>query len=426
MAIINGGYREFKLDNGLSVALQETPTQTVSGRLRVWHGALNERKGEEGIAHFLEHTLMTGGSQKYAPQEADEIRGTFGSSNAYTSLDRTFFPVDMLAEDTPLYLQYVSDAAFNPRFDSRRVEEERQRVLRETADYKSNPSFKDSKLAVDALFGEDSPYGYLILGSEKVVGAATVDTLKGFHQRGYHPNNMDLVLVGALPKNIEDLVRENFGQFKPGKGKRFEFPRNPKIQGATILHTYAPEFYNHDDPSQSSAQLSIALFGPTQTDEDCYATDMLVDIFGGSANSRLFTGVSQRKGLAYGIGAKHDRDKNKGLINISGSVQSAKASESVDAVFDEMTKMRTDLVSQAELDGLKRSAKYVIAKTFETNSGHAAAIELKMDKGITPEDFLKQLDKVTPEKVREAARKYFPESRESGDYVLMLRDPLKR
>ena len=107
MATINGNYREFRLDNGLFVALQETPTQTVSGRLRVWHGALNEHPGEEGLAHFLEHTLMTGGSQKYDPEKADQIRGTFGSFNAYTGLERTFFPVDMLAEDSQLFLEYV-------------------------------------------------------------------------------------------------------------------------------------------------------------------------------------------------------------------------------------------------------------------------------------------------------------------------------
>src|SRR3989344_6026179 len=199
MATINGNYRKFRLGNGLLVALQETPTQTVSGRLRVWHGALNEKKGEEGIAHFLEHSLMTGGSQKYDPERADEIRGTFGFFNAFTGLEETFFPVDMLAEDSQLFLEYVSDAAFNPRFEVSRVEEERQRVLRETADAKSNPKFKDGKACREA-----------------VVGFASVDTLREFHQRGYHPNNMDLILVGALPKNIEDLVQENFAQFPSG------------------------------------------------------------------------------------------------------------------------------------------------------------------------------------------------------------------
>ncbi|MEK6915257.1 MAG: pitrilysin family protein [Nanoarchaeota archaeon] len=425
MAIINECYRELKLDNGLSVALQETPTQTVSGRLRVWHGALNEREGEEGIAHFLEHTLLMGGSEKHTPEEADEIRGRFGSFNAYTSRDRTFFPVDMLAEDILLFLQYISDAVFNPRFDLRRVEEERQRVLRETADNKSKPSFKDNLSIGEAIFGKGSPYIYQILGKEAIVKNASVDNLTAFHQRGYSPNNADLVLVGALPKNIEDLVRESFGQFKRGKGKKFEFPRNPEIKGSTVLHTQAPEFHNHDNPSESSAQLTLALYGPTLTDEDFFATDMLVDILGGDANSRLFKSVSQRRGLAYGIGAQYEKDDNKGLIYIGGSIPSKKADESLDAIFEEMAKLRTDLVLQDVLERLKRGTRYHLAKTFETNAGHISAIDLRRDKGITPDYVLKQMGRVTPENVREAAIKYLSQDR-NGNYVLLLRDPLKK
>ena len=426
MATISGNYREFRLDNGLFVALRETPTQTVSGRLRVWHGALNEEKGEEGIAHFLEHTLMTGGSQKYDPERADEIRGTFGSFSAFTGLERTFFPVDMLAEDSQLFLEYVSDAAFNPRFATSRVEEERKRVLRETADAKSNSGFKDSKACEEAFFGKNSPHTYFILGNEAVVGSASVDTLKGFHERGYHPNNMDLILVGALPKNIEDLVQQNFGQFPSGNGKKVEFPRNPQLYGAKVLHTSASELYNHENPEQSSAQLGISLVAPTETDEDSYAVNMLVNILGGDANSRLFQSVSQRKGLAYGVGAQYDGSNNKGGISIGGSVHSVRANEAIDAIFEEMAKLRTDLVSQESLERLKRNSRYDIANTFGTNAGHVNAIELRKDKGLTPEYHLERMEAVTPEKIREAAVKYLPQNRTDGKYVLSLRDPLKK
>ncbi len=423
---INGNYREFRLDNGLFVALQETPTQTVSGRLRVWHGALNEKQGEKGIAHFLEHTLMTGGSQKYVPERADEIRGTFGSFNAFTGLARTVFPVDMLAEDSQLFLEYVSDAAFNPRFEASRVEEERQRVLRETADAKSNPEFKDNRACGEAFFGKNSPHAYFILGNEAVVSSASVDTLKGFHEMGYHPNNMDLILVGALPKNIKDLVQENFGHFPSGNGKKVEFPRNPQLYGATILHTHASELYNSENPEQSSAQLSISLVAPTETDEDSYAVDMLVNILGGDANSRLFQTVSQRKGLAYGVGAQYHGMNNAGGIYIDGSVHSVRANEAIDAIFEEMAKLRADLVSQESLERLKRNSRYNIAKTFETNAGHVNAIELKIDKGLTPEYHLERMEAVTPEKIRDAAVRYLPQNRAGGKYVLGLRDPLKK
>lgn len=426
MVTINGNYQEFRLDNGLFVALQETHTQTISGRLRVWHGALNEEKGEEGIAHFLEHILMTGGSQKYDLEKADEIMGTFGSFNAFTGLEKTFFSVDMLAEDSQLFLEYISDAVFNPRFATSRVEEERQRVLRETADAKSNPRFKDSKAYREAFLGKNYPHTYFILGNEAVVGSASVDTLKGFHKRGYHPNNMDLILVGALPKNIEDLVQQNFGQFPSGNAKKVEFPRNPQLYGATILHTSAPELYNHENPEQSSAHLGISLVAPTETDEDSYAVSMLVNILGGDANSRLFQSVSQRKGLAYGVGAQYDGRNNKGGIYIGGSVHSVRANEAIEVIFEEMTKLRTDLVSQESLERLKRNSRYNIAKTFETNAGHVNAIELRIDKGLTPQYYLERMEAVTPEKIRDTAVKYLPQNRTDGKYVLLLRDPLKK
>ena len=91
MTILNGNYRELTLDNGLVVALQNTPTQNVSGRLRVFHGGLHEKKGEEGLAHFIEHCLVTAGSNKYDPASAKEIIGEFGYFNAFTNMGRTLY-----------------------------------------------------------------------------------------------------------------------------------------------------------------------------------------------------------------------------------------------------------------------------------------------------------------------------------------------
>jgi predicted Zn-dependent peptidase len=426
MATINGNYREFRLDNGLFVALQETPTQTVAGRLRVWHGALNEKPGEDGLAHFLEHCLMTGGSEKYSPLMAKEIGNTLGTFNAFTGLERTFFPVEMLTEHTPLFLDYISDAVFNPKFDPVCVEREKQRVLRETADEKSNPTFLDRKAYGIAFFGEDSPHIYPILGNESVVGSMSVCSLRNFHERGYSPNNMDLIMVGALPKDIEGLIRQNFAHFKSGCGKRAEFPRNPPLYGAKILHMSASDLLNHEHPEQSSAQLSISMFAPVETDSDAYAVAMMVRILGGDSNSELFSNISQTKGLAYGISALYDRAYNKGGIYIYGDVHAERAEEAIDAAFEEMAKMRTTLVSQARLEMIKKRSIYIIAKTFETNSGHVNAIETKIDEGMTPEDMLKKLDAVTPQDIMDAAIKYLPQNRADGKYVLFLRDPLKR
>ena len=426
MAALNGNYRVLALDNGLAVALQNTPTQTISGRLRVHYGGLYEREGEEGLAHFLEHTVMKGGGRKFAPDAAERVMGTFGNINATTSSHETRFLVGMMADDLELYLEFISDVVFHPRFDLGRVNQERQRVLRETADAKSNPTFQDYKDFRDALFGPDSPHTYHVLGREEVVARATPDDLRKFHTRGYNPNNMDLILVGALPKNVDYLVAKYFADKLSGNRTKYDFPRNPDVKRKTVLHRRAQELYNNNDPKSSSASVNIGFVAPTDEAEDSWAVGRLVQILGGDGNSRLFRCVSQEMGLAYGMSSNYSCQHNAGAINIGGSVQATRADEAIDTIFHEMNRLKSELVDGDELTRINRNAGYELAKHFEINDGRVGTIELEMDKRLTPELQLQKMNAVTPEMVREAANKYFPTGRADGKYVLLLRDPLKK
>ncbi len=422
LIVMDTNYHEFQLDNGLFVALQKTHTRTVSGRLRVFHGALHEMPGEEGIAHFLEHALMGGGSQKFDPLSAERLRRSFGSFNAYTFLEKTIFPVDTLAEDVPLFLDYVSDLVFNPGFDAKVIEQERQRVLRELADKKSNRNFEDNKRLEEAFYGKNSPHARLVLGEEAVVSSASIEKLGAFHQRGYHPNNMDLILVGNLPENIDKLIEQNFAGACHGDGRRIEFPRNQRLTDRTLLRIPAPDLLHTQNPEQSSAELYISLFAPPETDEDGPVVGLLIDYFSGM----LHAAVSSAHGLAYSIHASYDGTNNKGAIGIQGRVQATKANEAIYAIFNVMHDFRTDLVPDHILNELKKRARYNLAKTFEMNGGIVRVIEERIDHNLTPEIYLSKINAITPEMMREVARNYFPECPIEGKYTLLLRDPLMR
>lgn len=422
MVALNGKFREYRLDNGLYVALQETPTKTIAGRLRVKYGSLHEREGEEGLAHFLEHTLMTGGTKKYSPEQTDRIRGNLGYINAFTGLDRTFIPMDILPEDIDQYLDFVSDAAFNPRFDSARIEQERRIVLREIADEKSAPSFKDNQEYQKALLG-GYPSTYFVLGEESVVEGAKLEDLKRFHSRGYNANNMDLILVGNLPRNIKAQIEKYFGDKPTGENTAFQFPLAKDLEQRAVFHRPAPELYNADNSQASSAQITLGFLVPPETSEDYAALQILSIILGGDANSRLFQSIRQKKGLAYGIQSDYDGSFNRGMMHVSAGVPSVKQNESIDAIFEEMARLKRKPVTAREINRIRKSGRYGIAKHFETNEGHVFSIERKKDVGITPEIVMHNWNKVTPKKLQEVAQRYLP--KRDGKYVLMIRDPLK-
>jgi predicted Zn-dependent peptidase len=423
MTIINGDFRHYELDNGLVVALQNTSTQTVSAKLRVNYGASHQKLGEEGMAHFLEHCLVAGGSEKYDPFQADRIRGGFGMLNACTNTGRTFFIGEMLSEDLQDWLDYTADHTLHPRFDADRVNAERQRVLREISDAKSRPDYLREREFTGALYG-NHPAGIFVLGSEGVVELANLDALAKFHARGYSPNNMDLIIAGGLPENVEEMVQQYFGDEKRGENTRREFPQLKLLSGTTVLHQSAPEMKNMERPDESSAQLLVVFNTPVGNNEDMHALRTMSQILGGGTNSLLFKKVSLERGLAYSIGSGVSDDYNAGIMSIGASVLSVRKEEAVQAIFEEIERMKSTTMPVEEVEGVRKGVKYRLAKIFETNEGHIGALEAKLDENLNPEEYIGGYDAVTPEKVREVAKRYLP-SREGGNYLLTVQDPLK-
>ncbi len=413
---------EYKLDNGLVVALQNTPTKTVAVKLRVNYGSSYEKNGEEGLAHFLEHCLVTGGSLKYDPATADDIRGSFSNFNASTDIGRTNFIGQMLSDDLIMWLDYIANHIFNPRFDKARFNGEKERVLREISDTKSNPNYKiDTEY--NNLFYRGHPKGRFNLGKEEVVKNATQEIIKKFHDRGYHPNNMDLIIVGGLPNNIEEVINNFFGLINKGINTRRDFPELKPLTDKIILHRSAPEIFNSNSPDDSPAQIFLNFLGPANGHENEYAVRIMNQILGGGTNSLLFKSLGLKKGLAYYSDIFYDGDYNYGVLGIKASVPAKRIDESIDTIFEEIKRMKTGKIDDNYVERIKKMAKYHLAKAFESNEGNLNFIEHKLDEELTPESYIDRYNQVNADKIMKVANKYLPD-KENGRYILCIRDQL--
>ena len=376
------------------------------------------------MAHFLEHCLVTGGSQKYDPVQADELRGSFGYSNASTNIGRTFFVGEMLSEDFEKWLDFASQHALYPRFEQDRVNGERERVLREISDAKSNPTYEANK-EFNGLFYRTHPKGRFTLGSDDIVRSADVGKLRQFHNRGFRPNNMDLILVGGLPQNTEELIERYFGKQIAGEDTRRKFPSLDALPDKVVVHRPAKERLNPEKPEESSAQIFLAYTAPNGTHPDNYAIRCMSQILGGDTNSRLFQSLGLKKGLAYHVESAYNGDYNAGELHINANVPATRIEESVGAIFEEIRGLKAQRVDNKHIERIRRLAKYDLAKTFDSNGGHVLAIVAKLDDNLTPEAYIEGYDSVTADKVLDVANKYLPD-RENGKYVLFVRNPLEK
>lgn len=413
------GYREYTLDNGLIVALQNFPGRNIRGKLRINLGAYHEKPGEEGLAHFVEHGASFGGSRRFSPEEVADKLEDLGDFDHTTSLGRTTYDYMFAGEDLTDWLGFVSDIVFYPKFDKGVVESERKTIVREIMDRKSSPSFPRNRQLLEKFY-RDHPIKIDVAGNENVVANADVDDLRRIHSRGYNASSSDLILVGSLPGNIENLIEESFANIPEGTSSRVEFPELAPLDKRDVLHFSAPEMINLDNPEESSADVHLYFPAPSKGTKESFPLDFLDRVIGGDTRSRLFRRLRVKEGLAYSVHSDSTGDYNAGALIVKVSVPARAIDKSLSIIKEELDKLKDKGVSGVELEKARKKFRFGLNRCFDSNGGVLRLIEYKLDYGITADEANEKYDAVTVDDVKSIARKYL-----TDNHILFIVDPLK-
>lgn len=221
-------YRAVTLDNGLEAVMVCDPnTEKAAAALNINVGSANDPDARPGLAHFLEHMLFLGTEKYPDPGEYSRFlaeRG--GADNAMTSFSHTnhFFDID--AAHLESALDRFAQFFVSPRFDSERVESERQVVhaeylsQRRTDRPRSFAAWRETLNPRHPL--SRFPFGNAATLADRP-GAAIREELIAFHERAYSSHLMKLVIVGREPLDVlEGWART---RFEAVPRRRFEPPR---------------------------------------------------------------------------------------------------------------------------------------------------------------------------------------------------------
>lgn len=427
-------FEQYVFPNGFRLAWQRTPTSTIFGNLRINHGALHEKEGEEGMAHFLEHMLIEGGTEKYTPEEQAIIKGDFGYANAFTSRDRTMIPWGMIPSGLESYLDMAAQMVFHPRLDSKTLEQQRRVVLREIARSRGAPDFKDVIKFYWPALARDRDHTYFVLGNEKVIEAADEQKLRYFHKMGYSPNNMILMLAGDLPADIIDRVGKYFGDEQKGEGRPFEFSQVSPLNEKAVRYFKAEDLLDKDNPQESNSELMLGIVVPDEFHPDSSNLAVASEILGKSWTSGLKRRIRSEEGMSYDIGSSYKGDKRFGYFEINGKIHAKRQERAIDIIFEEMGKLKLTQDDDEVLRAKKRAsyrAAIGLRNTFRrlvniddpVNVGAIASMDYVFEGRIPIVEQLSKIGHVNPFTLQTAAEKYLPSDREKDNYVLLVRDP---
>ncbi|MBM3473830.1 MAG: insulinase family protein [Armatimonadetes bacterium] len=392
------------LKNGLRVVVVEThAAPVVAVRVYVRAGSLYEGdKLGHGMAHYLEHTLSEG-TEKRTKEEIDSLTESIGNdSNAYTSQDDCCYHITTASQYWETALDILSDYVFHATLPEEAVKTQKGVILREIAMREDQTEDRIYWLYAQTMFHEH-PARYPIIGFADRFVETTRDDLVKYHDEWYVPDNTVVSIAGDV--SAEQAIAK-CREYLASIPRR---PPPPVVLPAEPPQT-APRRRVEVDEKLQRAYVFMGYRTVSLLHPDLYALDVLADILGSGASSRLVRVVREEKQLVDGIACySHTPAYDAGSFTVTATLDAEKLPEAEEAILAELERCRMELVSPAELERTKtqKAAQLVFARqTAESIAGIVATDLLTTGDPNFSEDYVAKIKAVTREDVRRAAQTY--------------------
>jgi len=404
-------FEKFVLPNGMRVIVHEdksTPMAVLDVMYDV--GARDEDPGKTGFAHLFEH-LMFGGSI-HIPSYDEPLQMAGGDNNAYTTNDLTNYYVQIPAENLETAFWLESDRMLSLAFDEKSLDVQRKVVCEEFKEHYLNKPYGDVWHKMRELAYTKHPYRWMTIGKElSHVENASLQDVKDFFYKHYTPANAILSVAGNVTTAQVKLLAEKwFGDIPGGEKYKRALPSEPVQKSARKLSV------NAKVPLDA---LYKCWHIYSRLDKRYYATDLITDLLSGGGSSRLFQSLVKEKQLFSNIECYHFGSVDAGLLAIEGKlVKGIKMEDAEQAIEMELEKLRTEKISDSELQKVKNKTESLI--TFEdvslmNRANSLATYELLGDADLMNKE-LSMYQAVTADEIMEESRNIFNENNSNTLY----------
>lgn len=404
-------FERFQLANGLKVLVHpdtSTPMAVVNVLYNV--GAKDENPNKTGFAHLFEH-LMFGGSI-HIPEYDEPLQRAGGENNAYTTNDLTNYYCQLPAENLETAFWLESDRMLSLAFSVKSLEVQRKVVCEEFKEHYINKPYGDAWHKMRTLAYTTHPYKWMTIGASlDHVEQASMQDVKDFFFKFYRPNNAILVVTGNVElAQVKALAEKWFAPIPAGETYVRNLPAEPKQDKSRTLDVRA-------DVPMDMLMMTWHMGG--RFDAGYHATDLLTEVLGGGASSRLYEQLIKVKQIFSSIECFHFGTIDPGLLVIEGKlVKGVSMSVAEKAVLDEVELIKNTLLDAKEVQKVINKTESMIC--FEDmsimNRAHSLAFYELLGDGELMNTELSKYQAVNPELMQSTAKEIFQEQNRNTLY----------
>ena len=394
-------YQLKTLANGLQVLVvlhHEQPS--VSFRLLVRAGAMQEPEAKPGVASFVASLLNQGTTSRSAEQIANQVDSAGGIVAVGSGNELSFVSGAVIKDRTELMLGIASDLVQNPAFAPEEMDRQRRQMLSALQVSYDDPDYI-AGLVFDRLVFGFHPYGRPNEGTPESIARITRDDLVAFHKAWFVPNNALLAVVGDLKAEEAFAAAEKaFGSWARREVpaiKTIEPP--PPTQRVIVI----------DRPGSAQTEIRVGHIGVARTHPDFLPLDLAIRILGGEGANRLFGVLRSERGLTYGASAEFHTYKNSGDIVAETDTRSSATGQSLKLMVEEFWRLQRESVSTGELGGAQEFVAGNFPLTIESPANIAQQVLAHLFYGLELSEIETYRDRVvraTPADIQRVAKQF--------------------
>ncbi|WP_038037703.1 M16 family metallopeptidase [Thermorudis peleae] len=395
------------LSNGLTVVNHYDPqSELVVLALRLPAGAA--RDGEQpGLAH-LTGQLLARGTAQWDEAALNERLDQLGAAlSVGVGRDAVDIVASGLRRDAAALVELLAAVVRTPTFPEDQLERVRTQVLTQLRLAEQNTRAQADALLRASVYPPGHPYHHRVIGTAETLRQLDREALVAFHERMYRPAGGILAVAGGLSAATAlQLIERHFGDWQGTVTPLSIPPVTPPVE-MLRRHEYLP--------GKSQADLAIGLPVIPRSHPDFEPLRLANAVLGRlGMMGRIGQRVREQLGLAYYASSSLDAALGPGLWHAAAGVNPANVEQALEAILDEVSRLRAEPPSSTELDDVRTSLVGGALLALET-SGAIAGLALDLMFYGLGLDYLERLPEMlaafTPEDVRAVAERYLDPTR---------------
>jgi len=386
-----------ELDSGERVISERVPSvRSVAIGFWIGAGSRDERDDRAGVSHFIEHLLFKG-SRSYDAQQIAETFDAMGAElNAATSREHTVVFSRVPDRHADEALEVMTDMVFAPAFAE--LDQEREVVLEEIAMYEDTPQELVHDLFSEAVFGSHA-LGRPVIGTADVISSVGRRAIAAYHRAMYTGGNIVVAAAGNIQHDRFVSLLERFERKSAAAARGAPRVRRPLTQAP-------PPGIRFERKETEQYHLCLGAPGISRSDRRRFAASLLDSILGGSASSRLFQEIREKRGMAYSVYTFASQYTDTGLIGIYVGTREENLATCVEICSDQIAEITAGRFRAGELERAKESIKGRIMLSMESTSNRMTRLGKSLitdTELLSFERIIAEIDAVEPDEVAELA-----------------------